>query len=493
MKFEEYRRFDALGLAELVANKNISAKELLNTAIQRALQLDQLNAITIPMFDIAKQRAEESLQGPFAGVPFVIKDLMQDYAGVATTMGNKAMKAKNIKAEQHSEIVRRWLSSGVLVMGRSNTPEFGNKGLTEPEAWGPARNPWNTAYSPGGSSGGSAVAVAAGIVPIAGANDGGGSIRIPASHCGLFGFKPGRGINPFGPSQGENMHGAACNHILSRSVRDSAAMLDITIGPEIASVFHPQLPSKSFLEAINSEPRPLKIAFNHQSPLGTFVDKEARYAVESSAHLLRSLGHYVEEAAPSIDGQQLAKDFLTIWFVQASLDVDKVRSITHCSSRAFELDTRVIAAIGRKIAAEEYASAYQRWLSYTYQMGVFYQQYDVYMTPTVASTPPKIGEVATPRWQRPLLKTLLALGAGGLLKSSRIAEHVALDNLKWVPFTQLANMTGMPAMSVPLYWCQNGMPLGVQFMGPHSSETRLLQLAAQLEQAQPWFHHIAPV
>lgn len=493
MKFEEYRRYDALGLAEQVRNKEVSAKDLLNIAIQRSLQLDQLNAITIPMFDLAKQRAEENLQGAFAGVPFVIKDLMQDYAGVAVTSGNKAMKAKAIKAEQHAEIVKRWLSGGVMIIGRTNTPEFGNKGLTESEAWGAARNPWNTAYSPGGSSGGSAVAVAAGITPIAGANDGGGSIRIPASHCGLFGFKPGRGVNPFGPEQGENMHGAACNHILSRSVRDSAAMLDLTKGAETASLFHPQLPEQSYLEAIKTAPRPLRIAFCHQSPINTFVDKEARYAVESSAHLLRSLGHYVEEAQPDIDGIQLARDFLAIWFVQAALDVDKVRKITGCGSRNFELDTRVIAAIGRNISACDYASAYQRWLQYSYKMGIFFKQYDIYMTPTVASTPPKIGEVVTPRWQQPLLKTLLSLGAAGLLKKTGIVESVAIDNLKWVPFTQLANMTGIPAMSAPLYWAQNDLPLGVQFMGPHGSETRLLRLAAQLEQAQPWFDRVAPI
>ncbi len=490
MRFSEYRQYDAIGLAALVAAGEVSASELLRVALDSAQQQAKLNTIVMPMFDIARERAKQPLSGAFAGVPFLVKDLMQEYAGVPTAMGNKALKEARFTPDAHSEMTRRWLDAGLVVAGRTNTPEFGRKAITEPDAWGATRNPWNTDHIPGGSSGGSAAAVAAGIVPAAGANDGGGSIRIPAACCGLFGLKPGRGRTPLGPAAGEDMHGAVINHVLTRSVRDSAALLDVECGSETASLFHVAPPATSYQEAIKQAPDTLCIAFSSQSPIGTPVDDEARQALEDAAQLLQSLGHRVEMAEPPIDGLQLAQDFLVMWMVDTALHVDRVKALTGCGNEGFELDTLALAMMGRRYSATDYAEAYHRWLQYSQQMNAFLEQYDLFMTPALAAPPAKIGEIATPKWQQYAMRMLMKSGSFGLVAKSGMIEKMAVENLRWVPFTQLANLTGVPAMSVPLHWCQNGLPLGVQFVGPHGGETLLLQLAAQLEKAQPWFDQV---
>lgn len=442
------------------------------------------------MDDVAADRAKSNLSGPFAGVPFLLKDLMQEYAGVPTAQGNRALKQANYTPDFSAEVVTRWLQAGLVPFGRTNTPEFGAKGITEPEAWGATRNPWNPDYIPGGSSGGSAAAVAAGIVPVAGGNDGGGSIRIPAACCGLFGLKPGRGRTPMGPDIGEDLHGAVTNHVLSRSVRDSAALLDVAAGPETASLFHVNSPTAPYAELMQQAPGKLKIGFTTRSPIGTAVDPEAVKAVEKTAKLLQSLGHEVEEAEPAIDGKQMGMDFLSMWFVHAAHIVDEVTRQTGCGKDGFELDTLGMAAMGRALRASEYVESYFRTLKYTRQLGEFFQQYDLFMTPTLAAPPAKIGEIATPVWQQHALKWVLRTHTSGLMLKSGMIDKMAEENLKWVPFTQLANLTGVPAMSVPLHWCENGLPLGTQFVGWHDSEGLLLQLAAQLEQAQPWFDKV---
>lgn len=245
MKFSEYNQYDGLGLAALIQNKEIQAQQLLEVALARTQQVNpRLNAIIIPMYEHAQKRSLQQLTGPFSGVPFLLKDLQQEYAGVPTSSGSKALKRLKYTPTQHSEMVKRWENSGVVTFGLTNAPEFGIKGITEPEAWGSCHNPWNLKHNSGGSSGGSASAVAAGIVPIAGASDGGGSIRIPASYCGLFGLKPSRGRTPWGPNISEAMHGAAMQHVLTKSVRDSAAMLDATQGSDHNALFNIQAPAQ---------------------------------------------------------------------------------------------------------------------------------------------------------------------------------------------------------------------------------------------------------
>ena len=492
--FKEYGDYDALGLAELVRGKQVTATELLDAALARAEVVNpKLNAIIIPMHDIARARASGPLEGPFAGVPFLTKDLFQEYQGVRTAYGCKALKAANYTAADFSEITARWLKAGAVIFGRTNTPEFGAKGITEPEAWGPTRNPWNLEHTPGGSSGGSAAAVASRIVPMAGGNDGGGSIRLPAGHCGLFGLKPGRGRTPWGPSYAEMMHGAAMNHVLTRSVRDSAAMLDATHGPEIGSMYRIEPPARPYLEEVTREPGRLKIAFTTKSPIGTAVHPEAVQAARDAAKLLESLGHHVEEAEPAIDGLQLARDFIVMWFANCAATVDVIKQQTGCGNEGFELDTLAMVAFGRVTRASEYVACYMRWNDYTRKLGEFHQKYDLFMTPTMALPPARVGEIATPGWQQVVLKILFALRLSRLILAGGVIEQMVRENLKWVPFTQLGNLTGVPGMSVPLHWTANGLPLGTHFLAPHGGEDVLFRLAGQLERARPWKDRKAPL
>lgn len=495
LSIKEYLQYDGLGLAELVKSKQVTASELLDVAIRRCEQVNpSLNAVTIPLFEHAQQHLNKATTGTFSGVPFLLKDLFQEYAGTPATHGSKLFKDKPYIPDFNAEIVNRWQATGVNIFGRTNAPEFGIKGITEPDAWGACHNPWQLKHNSGGSSGGSASAVTAGIVPLAGAGDGGGSIRIPASYCGLFGLKPSRGRTPWGPAFAEAMHGAAIQHVLTRSVRDSAAMLDATHGSELSSLFCIQAPNHSYLAALTQPAKRLRIAFCTQSPIGTEVSKDAIQAVQHTVKLLQSLGHDVIEDQPNIDGLKLASDFIVMWFAQCALMLQELSEQCKAPASAFEMDTRAAAAFGQKTSATDYLRCLNRWSDYTRQLNQFFQHYDLYLTPTTASVAPKNGEVRTPLLQQLLLKGLLKTGqAHQLLKGSFLVEQIVQSNLKWVPFTQLANITGVPAMSVPLYWNKRGLPLGSQFMAPFGHEHVLLALAAQLEQAQPWqpkYQHI---
>ena len=484
----DYLAHDAVGLADLVRTKQVSASELLEAAIARAEAVNpKLNAIVMPMYEVARRRAAGTLDGPFAGVPFLVKDLHQGYAGVPTSAGNKALKRASLGPSVHAEITRRWLQTGVVIFGRTNTPEFGAKGITEPEAWGATSNPWNLAHSPGGSSGGSAAAVAGGMVPMAGASDGGGSIRIPASAAGLFGLKPGRGRIPWGPDQTEMMHGAATNHVISRSVRDSALMLDLTHGDELGAPFRIAPPERPYLDEVGREPRRLRIGFSARSPLDTPVDPEATRAVEHTTKLLTSLGHEVEPAEPAIDGARLAGDFLRMWFANLATIVSDVRALTGCGDEGFELDTLTMAAIGASMSATTYVDGVKRWDEYRRQLAQFHARYDLFLTPTNAGPALKTGALDTPPWLQQVVRGAFKVGASRLLTAAEGAiDRVARQGLQHTPFTQLANLTGVPAMSVPLHQCANGLPLGVQFTADHGGEGLLFSLAAQLERAQPW-------
>ena len=490
LKMDEYLRYDATGLAELVRTKQVNAKELLEVALTRYQNVNpELNAVIIPMIEYAQQKVEhQQLTGPFAGVPFLVKDLFQEFKGIQTSYGSLPLKNRHYIPEFNAEIVNRWERAGLVTFGRTNTPECGIKGITEPDAWGACKNPWNLKHNSGGSSGGSASAVAAGIVPIAGAGDGGGSIRIPASYCGLFGLKPSRGRTPWGPDFSEAMHGAAMQHVLSRSVRDSAALLDATHGFDAANLFRIPDPDTTFLEAAQTPPRKLKIAFNTKSPIGTKVSKDAVLAIEQTAKLLESLGHEVVEDAPNIHGLELAKDFITTWFSQFSYIMQQLEREYGINAHEYELDSVVLGAFGAKTLATDYIHTQHNWAKYTHQLNLFFENYDLYLIPATASVAPKNGQIVTPAWQRAIVKTLLKVGQAHLLAKGVLIDQMVKENLSWVPFTQLANITGTPAMSVPLYWNKSGLPLGSQFVAPFGQEALLLSLAGQLEQAQPWAH-----
>lgn len=492
MQFEEYVKHDAMGLAELVEKGEVTAEELLEVAIARVEQVNpQLNALIHPLYDMALAQIDSGLAGPLAGVPMLVKDLFQEMQGAPHHMGNEALKVRKVTAPYDSTIVRRWKKAGLVPFGRTNTPEFGAKGITEPDAYGAARNPWNTDHSPGGSSGGSAALVAAGAVPLAGANDGGGSIRIPAAYCGLFGLKPGRGRTPWGPDFTEAMHGIAVNHVVSRSVRDSALVLDASHGRELGSLYDIAPPERSFLESAQTPPGKLRIAFSTRSPLGTSVSPEAVEAVEKAVALLQSLGHEVEEGAPDMDMRQMCLDWLNIWFAQCAATVDKVRTDTGCGLQEFEADTLAMLAVGRAIRGDEYATAQARWQSYMISLDKFLAHCDFWLTPTMAEPPLRVGQHATPAVLKGLSRSIAALGGGKLVRLTGQLEEQALKNLAAVPFTQLANVTGVPAMSVPLHMCGNNLPMGVQFTGTHGDEGKLLSLAGQLEEAAPWFDRVA--
>jgi len=489
VNFEEYRTYDATGLAKLVADKEVTADELLTLARKRAAVVNpKINAIVRDIPAVPPAEAG----GPFAGVPFLIKDLGQDYAGMPTSAGSRALMS--LPAAAHATIVQRWIDAGLVIFGKTNTPEFGAKGITESVAWGPARNPWNLAHTPGGSSGGSAAAVAAGIVPCAGANDGGGSIRIPAATCGLVGLKPGRGLTPMGPASGEAMHGAGVQGVVSRTVRDTAAMLDVISGGEPFGPYVPGLPEAPFASCVGVEPGKLRIGVRVPSAITPTPHPEAVAAVEAAVSALTELGHHVEELPqPPFDDAALAHEFLLGWFVHAAWQVDETKRLTGAGDESFERDTLVMAALGRGTKAVDYVDAVQRRHEHTRRLTTFFESYDLLMTPTLATPPPKIGEFDLPVALQRGADLLLRTRTARALRFTTIVDDMVDKNLGWVPYTQLANLTGRPAITLPLHWTRTGLPLGVQFVAPLAGESLLIKLAAQLEQAVPWADRVAPL
>lgn len=487
---KNYSNYDAMGLAQLIKNKDVSATELLDTAIAQAEQENPaINAIITKLYDFGHQQIKQGLpDGVFTGVPFLLKDLLGSLEGTPMSNGSAAFKGKISPSD--SELVKRYKSSGVVIFGKTNTPEFGLMGVTEPKAFGPTRNPWNLNHTPGGSSGGSASAIAAGIVPMASGGDGGGSIRIPAACCGLFGLKPSRGRTPTGPYYSEFWDGAAAEHVLTRSVRDSAAMLDVVSGPDGSSPY-PVRKESHYLECLNTSIRPLKIAYTAQSFFDRPVTQDAVDAVQHTVSLLKSLGHAVEEVHPYINGDDLLNSYLTMYYGHTAADLEFAASLlnTNFTNLDVEDTTKLMGSIGKKISAEQFVTAKRKWNDFSQSMHALHQEYDLLLTPTLGSEPVEIGEFDLGLLDTLGAKFVTAFGLQKLLLKTGMTKKLALDNLEKLPFTQLANLTGQPAMSVPLYWTPSGLPLGSQFIAPLGDETTLLQLAYQLEQAQPWFNN----
>jgi Asp-tRNA(Asn)/Glu-tRNA(Gln) amidotransferase A subunit family amidase len=492
---QEYMQHDATGLAELVAGKQVTPAELLETARQRANEVNpRLNAIVIETTKEADSQVSPGgeLSGPFAGVPFLIKDLAQEYKGYPTTCGSRALK--NYVADENALVVDRFLAAGLVIFGKTATPELGAKGITEPELWGPCHNPWDLTRTTGGSSGGSASAVAAGIVPAAGANDGGGSIRIPAACQGLVGLKPSRGLAPYGPQSNEPMFGMAVQGVVARSVRDNAGLFDAIIGRTHLADYEGALPDEPFTEMIKEQPGKLKIGYSAKSAITATPDPEAVKAVETTAQLLTELGHEVEEIDPPYDDKALAETFLEIWFAQCAAQVAMIKEETGATNKDFEADTLAMAELGRANGIVTAAKALARTMEFTHAISKFYEKYDYFLTPTIARKPVKIGELDTAPALQKGARVVHAIHAGKILGKTGIMEQMIEENLGWVPYTQLANVTGRPAINVPVYWTDDGMPLGVQFNGAIGTDGALLQLAAQLEEARPWAQRFpAPV
>ena len=490
MKLGEYLQADAVGLAECVARGEVGAAELLELALrQNAAAQPKTNAICRLMEDEARaQLKKKQLAGPFAGVPFLIKDCAQDYAGLPTSYGSRSMRG--VTAPEHAYVVRRYLDAGLVIFGKTNLPEFALKAVSDSQLFGRANNPWNVDHTPGGSSGGAAAAVASGVVPMAAGNDGGGSIRIPAACCGLFGLRPSRARISSGPAYGEYWYGASSEGVLSRSVRDSAVALDVAAGGEPGDPFAVPTPAEPYAQLMRRDPGRLRIGFSAASPIGTDVHPEAAAAVNAAAKLVAGLGHEVEEAAPDIDGAALAKAFLHVYFGQVPAMVAQARAAGARTSD-FELLTRVLATLGGATSGATLTAQLLKWNEFARALARFHARYDLLLTPTLAHPPIRHGQGDPTAAEQAVLNLLDRAGLLGLLTRAGLldgtVDKIARDSLQYVPFTQLANLTGTPAISVPLHWTADGLPLGVQFVARFGEEDRLLQLAAQLETARPWF------
>lgn len=485
---------DGLGLAKHVADAEVTASELLEASIARIERVDpEVNAVVRRMFNQARAEVDDLPDGPFAGVPLLLKDLNCDVAGVPTSRGNRTLNT--IPMPHDNVLVERFRASGVSILGKTNTPEFGLQAITEPELFGPTRNPWNIERTPGGSSGGAAAAVAAGMVPVAAAGDGGGSIRIPASYCGLFGLKPSRGRMPLGPDIAEAWFGAAQPLVVSRTVRDTAAMLDALHGIDVGAPYGAPNVDLPYTKVIRREPSSLRIAMSTASPIGTAVNEENRLAVEQTAALLESLGHDVVERDAPVDGHALAKAYITMYFGDVAATMADVEHILgrRATTDDAELGTLALAAIGRTISAGEFAQALKLWGRIGRKMGAFFEDVDLYLTPTTAEPPALVGELVPSSRERQQMSAALTLRAWKAVMKTGLIDDLVEKNLSRTPFTQLANVTGLPAMSVPMHSHRDGMPCGVHFIGPYGREDRLLALAGQLERSAPWFDRRAPM
>ena len=490
MDFKDYLACDATQLAALVARREVSAHELLELALTQLRRTQpRINAVCRLMEAEARAQLAAPLPtGPFAGVPFLLKDGVQDVAGLPTGYGSAGMR--HIVPGETAHVVRRYQAAGLVIFGKTNLPEFALKGVTDSRANGRTNNPWNVAHVPGGSSGGAAAAVASGVLPMAAAADGGGSIRIPAACCGLFGLRPSRGRVSSGPGLGEAWFGASSEGVITRSVRDTARMLDALAGAEPGDPLVIAPPEQSYADALQRPTRPLRIGFTTVSPLGTPVHPEAVAAVDDAARLLASLGHHVEEAAPAVDGPLLARNYLHIYFGQVPAAMARAYAAGAKRSE-FELMTRIIETLGKATSAATLTLHLAQWNQHARALAAFHRRFDLLLTPALAHPPVRHGAGDPPPAQQFALDVLDRTGLLGLFARTGLAastvDKIATDSLQYVPFTQLANLTGTPAMSVPLHWTADGLPLGVQFVAPFGREDQLLQLAAQLEQARPWF------
>ena len=466
---EELALLDAIAQAELVRKGEVKPIELVEAAISRIEKVNPaINAVVTQMYDIARDAASKEVpKGTFTGVPYLLKDLFPSYAGVKLSSGSAFLK--DYTPTYDSELVTRYKKAGLIIVGKTNTPEFGLLPTTEPALFGACHNPWDTSRTPGGSSGGSAAAVASGMVPMAHANDGGGSIRIPASCCGLFGLKPTRGRNPMGPDVGETPGGLVVEHAVTRSVRDSAALLDATSGADIGDPYYATAPVRPFLSEVGQDPGKLRIAFSAKTLSGVEVDPDCIKAMEDAAKLCVDLGHHVEEASPAdgINGELLNHAFFAVWsgICSGVLNGWSRRIGKALNKDHFEPLTWALYEMGSGISASDLIMSIFHFQQVSRQVARFMVNYDLYLTPTLGEPPVPLGSFDSTS-DNPL---------SGMFRAGQ-----------FVPYTPLNNITGQPAMSVPLYWTEQGLPIGAHFVGRYGDEATLFRLAAQLEAARPW-------
>lgn len=484
-----YLSWDATEMASRIRHKEVSAKEVVELSFKQLTKVNpELNAVVHDRKESVLQEAEKHQPDQnelFSGVPILMKDISQAVKGERLTSGSKLFDSHI--AKEDSNFVKRIRQAGFLITGHTNTPEFGLKNITEPELFGPTRNPWNIDHSPGGSSGGAAAAIASGIVPIAGASDGGGSIRIPASFSGLFGLKPTRGRTPVGPGAGRQWHGASIDFVLSRTVRDSAAMLDVlqTIQPEAA--FQTPLFSGNFRdEIVKPIKRQLRIGFTTTSPVDTPVSEDAKKAVHKTVKWLEGQGHYVEEVDSPVDGILLMKNYYLMNSGEISSLVYQLEETIGRKITAddVEIETWLLNEAGKTVSAAEFSRSLAAWDVAAADMAQLHETYDLYITPATAHVAPKIGELThSKESQENLRERIKEADAKG---KQEVIWDMFLPSLTYTPFTQLANLTGQPAMSLPVHLTDKGLPIGAQVIANKGQEHVLLQLAYQIEQSSIW-------
>ncbi len=476
LTFPDYESFDALGLASLIKSGVLTPHELLEAAIERIEQRNPtLNAVIHKMYDQARLAIQQNIpQGLFQNVPFLLKDLFADCEGIPMQLGSRF--AKGYISAEDSELVKRFKQSGLIILGKTNTPELGLSPTTEPELFGPTPNPWDLNKSAGGSSGGSAVAVASGMVPMAHGGDGAGSIRIPAAYCGVFGFKPGRDISPNGSSVMRFGQGLEVEHVITRSVRDSAAMLDVL-----------SMKSDSqFLTSLQKPLKPLTIGMITQPFFPSMVDAEYQEALNKTALLCEDLGHSVEESLLEINSVDVRLAFLIVIAAEAASSLSVLAKIVNRKEdyRELETATAILCEVGEHFTAKDFA-----WASHELDKASncaiqFFERYDLLLSLTMPLPPPNLGELKPDRLEMHILELSRRIPYGPLLR--KLVQRISSKYFAYVPFTPLFNISGQPAMSVPLYWDKKGLPIGMQFAAARGNEKILFQLANQLEEVRPW-------
>jgi amidase len=487
MGFRDYGAYDGLGLAELVARGEVSAQDLADEALGRIARVEPaLGAVTVRLEAVARSEAAAPPAGPFRGVPFALKDLIAEKRGVPMTSGSRFMAGH--VGDHDTELVRRYYAAGLVIVARTKSPELGLTPYTEPAQSGPTGTPWAPERSAGGSSGGAAALVAAGALPMAHGGDGGGSIRIPASCCGVFGLKPSRGRTPTGPDVGEHWLGLAVEHALTRSVRDSAALLDATSAPDPGAPYPAPPPPGPFLAEASRAPGRLTIAVTTDPFLPATVDRDVVSATEDAARLCRDLGHAVEPAAPALDKDDFTRAFITVVAAETAAEVAELERRAGRRARPGELEpaTQLVAMTGRSLSAASLSAAVRELRRVGRLMGDFHTRYDLLLTPTLSRPPPLHGTIGSQGLLALVERALARLGVDRIMRLPGLIEALAREAFGFIPWTPLANVTGAPAMSVPLWWNAQDLPVGVMFSARTGDEATLLRLAAQLEAARPW-------
>jgi amidase len=468
MALSEYPRYDATGLAGLIRQGAISQSELAQTARAAANEINpRLNAVVGNLAEDAGPCCEHDPSGPLAGVPFLVKDLIIRVRGLPSEMGSRLL-AGAAPSDVDCTLMKRFRKAGLVTLGRTNAAEFGYSPTTEAVQHGPVRNPWDDSLSAGGSSGGAAAAVAAGIVPVAHANDGGGSLRIPASHCGVVGLKPTRGRVPIGPDRGMAFHDMGASHVICRTVRDSAPVLDLIEGGEAGDRFCIPRPTRRYVDEIRSQPGRLRIAFHADGGGCAMVDPACIAATHEAAALCESLGHSVEQAQPQYDEALFHEANYRFWISSLAAGVLLRPAGTRPPTEA-NLETSVWASVqaGRRLIALDLEEADSMMNRVSRAVAVFFSRYEILVTPVTAAPPIKLGTLGGNQ-----------AGIGARQWYDRVAALC--------PFTALFNMTGQPAISIPLFQTAQNVPIGIQLVGRFGEEATLLRLAAELEKARPW-------